>query len=365
MKLRVSGIFLFQEILIIETTHSIGLTTLAFVVLPQLDPVSASVFGLIVPVGPLIIIPMIMEVFIPFFNWIRNLLGCCNTNNSVNVKATKNENTAEGKRKNRYKKKRLMIIKRYGMVGFIFAYGLYFAYLHLSFDVFSNESRATFSLAFLCGTVFTSSLWWESTPFKKPWNQSLQGRPYFEGARSKETLIISIYKIVLNLCLLLVYIVVIVGHRKQETREVLFGKFPSSNITVFSRTIVLTSEPEVGVGCLFEEPYYLALLSISSGLLFWKLSEHACKIMMHVVDFAIPVVLNVPLTPVTLYLVLSNVDDFVLRDCNLPFIIHWTSVTPSDIALLLAAGILGYVSMIMLTLHVWKTPRQILAPRHM
>ena len=205
----------------------------------------------------------------------------------------------------------------------------------------------------MSGTVLTSCHWLENNSSVSMLLQKCHCRKtlemYTPCARKSERWIVSVCKIVLNFSLVLALFAKI-GDNDFKTMDVLFNKGSLSNMTVFGRTISLTSGPDSGAGCSFIDPFLLALVCCSSGFVFWKLSRHACRILLQIQNFALPIAMNIALVPVALFLILCHANDFVFGDCDLLLVVQWQGVSLEDVWGILAAGALGWIAVIFLKL---------------
>ena len=111
-------------------------------------------------------------------------------------------------------------------------------------------------------------------------------------------------------------------------------------------------------------PLLVATVSISSSIVCFKCSKVACKIMAQVVDFSLPLVLS---TPAAIGVVLGMYSGFMTSNdgCSLPFP-HWNTTLGKDAAdyfndmenhwenvLFIIAGLVGFLSYLLVSNHIW------------
>ena len=321
-----------------EACHTVGQSLLVFVVMPQLDPISCSVLCLVVP-----IVPYFLSVISTFAVAINNRVAHANTGagKSMQPSCFEDFNTSIAR-------------KILGVLMFIAAFIFFLLYLSLSIDNFSIENKDVFVAVFVLSTILTSLHWLENNASSEIFKCSKQNwKMYTPYARKSERLIISFCKIILSF-LFVVFYFAFIGDNNKATLDVLFNQGLLSNLTIFGRDMRLTSGPDILAGCAFIDPFLLALLCCSSGFVFWKLSRHACRILLQIQDFALPIVINIGFVPVCIYLIIYNSNNFGFGNCDLSLIVQLESMSADDIWSVVATGVLGWFAMVFLTLDVWE-----------
>ncbi|ESO82502.1 hypothetical protein LOTGIDRAFT_91642, partial [Lottia gigantea] len=175
--------------------------------------------------------------------------------------------------------------------------------------------------------------------------------------RVKLYLVISLWKILISFVFLLVLFGV---GSDQCIRTLLSLDSTASNCSIFGELNLVDLSPLHQTDCHYFFPFLVALVNIVSSVFCYKLSKAACKILVQVACFTIPLSLAVPVTFALLILSYSS------SNANLEFLrctIQWVPIISSDGLSPYLNGLLqqywfvigfaGYLSFLYIVGHNW------------
>ena len=281
-----------------------------------------------------------------------------------------NSNTNESKKREKLRSREKLFVKLNILGIFVLAAGI-------AMYVYSviNFTDPYFFVLFGIGIIFTSTEWVENFVALKPnltvSKQTEKSDKYsakievestssfsqcvymFIACRKEtETWILALVKV---LTLNLVFLPCVISIQTGESPLALFQYSTTSLSNVFGGPLVLDSVSPVSYGCWHTTPFIMMALCVGSTILFFKLSQHACRIMLQRSLFAFPVWLTMLFVPVICYLIIKDPNDFTVNGCNVlqPLLKVTEDIGDESDWLLRMSALAGTTSMILISIFVF------------
>jgi hypothetical protein len=331
---------------------------MVFIVMPAFDPASASIFPYFVCVIPTFL--------------------------SAKFQVTKKEKTKVKKTRNRDSKSKenggakiidvkeapnakkrqdeFQITPLLGTV--VFIAGLIFMCVYVFFCSESNSKFVPTIVLLLMSVIMVSVVWWENfvtSNFTKISNGEKQKSSflqyYVKSKREKVSALTYLIKIGWTfLATLIIYVIQSKGSSLETARTFLYLD-EAATVQTLSETIRLESRSYVTYGCTTSSPYFMALICCILTFVFFKAARYACRVVLQRRCFAPPIVLNLMLMPFVFVSLMKYPLSFTTEGCNVlqPL---WELDYMSSVERLwplIVSGVLGLISVVILTLHVWTT----------
>lgn len=335
------GIF---GILSIETIHSIGLNVMIFIVIPNMDPISGLLITLCVGV-----IPGVMKIFYP-------------------TAGPSNPKIKDG-RPSITTSLFVTVLSIVGAVGQLGAIAIWAYHVYIEFN--KSYPSIQYVICLILAPIFTSIYWWENYIYEG--KKQSYGIPklarHMRKCRTKLTLYASVWKMVITLVLPTAIFGINCDNLSDSCSKTMYFKLDKATVHSGIGHVDLVSEKKFG-----ECSHYLPLIVAAVGVLCsgvcFKVGKIACKIMTQIVDYSIPLVLS---TPAALGLILGMYSGFVTTKdigCDIPFPFWATDQGSSDyfgklmdrdqlgIWLPVIAGLAGFISLLLVTNHVWTPGKE-------
>ncbi|XP_060586790.1 chitin synthase chs-1-like isoform X2 [Ruditapes philippinarum] len=325
----------------VETIHSIGLNLMIFVVVPNLDPLSGLLFMLCVGA-----FPGLMKIIYPTVGPSKlrdtNARPSCTTSIFVTV------------------------ISFIGAAGQLVALGFWLFHIYLEFN--KGFPGTTYTACMIVAPIFTSVYWWENYVYEG--KKDSYGIPRLaremRKSRTKLTLYANFWKMILTLVLPIAIYGVKCG-TDSECTNTLYFKHDVAKLNSGIGHIDLTSKKDFGK-CNNHLPLVVAAIGILCSGICFKVGKVACKIMTQIVDYSLPLVLT---TPTTIGIILWMYGGFLTTDdigCEIPFP-KWAKndgakvyfghfLDDPEIWIPIIAGLIGFVSLLLITNHVWTPGKE-------
>ena len=265
--------------------------------------------------------------------------------------------------------------EQYGNICYYYYYYYYYYYvaglwcyhIYLSFN---DEFRDNipFLVCLILAPIFVSATWWENYVYNGKRGSS--GLSLFaKNVRQMKTKLL-LFTAIWKLILLIVIPIAIFGTTCEESGgeciQALFMKSPAKLDSSLISTILDTDKNFDK--CNNHLPLVVAAVCILSSGVCFKSAKVACKIMSQVVGFSLPLVLS---TPATVGIILGMYSGFITTantGCSIPFP-KWNINTNSasyfsDVAnelenlIYIIAGLVGFLSLLLVTNHIWLPGKQ-------
>ena len=216
--------------------------------------------------------------------------------------------------------------------------------------------------------LLISFTWWEN--YVHQGNRDSSGLPLFARSvrqrRTKLLLFTALWKLVLLIIVPLAISGIACEGDGSHCIKALYGTENEAKLSSNLITTTYDSEKIFGQhgNCSDYLPLLVAAVSIASSIVCFKCAKVACKIMAQVVDFSLPLVLS---TPAAIGIVLGMYSGFITTNdgCSLPFP-QWNSSLGEDAAqyfsdmgdpwenvLFIIAGLVGFLSYLLVSNHIW------------
>ncbi|XP_048776394.2 chitin synthase chs-2-like isoform X3 [Ostrea edulis] len=343
--------------LTVELIHSTGLCILVFVVMPAFDPASASILPYFVCVIPILL--------------------------SVKFQVKRDEKTKVKKKRKRHTKSKENGTKmieveeapkpkirrndfRYQEVPFLGVIVFVAALIFLCVYVFfcSESNFVTTLVLLLISVIMVSVVWWENfvtsnltqTSDGEKQKQSFL-KNYVKSKREKVSALTYLIKIGwIFLVTLIIYVIQSKGSTLETARAFLYLD-KEATVQTLSGTIRLESRSYITYGCMTSNPYFMALICFILTFVFFKAARYACRVVLQRRCFAPPIGLNLLLMPFVFVILMKYPLSFTTEGCNVLQPLWELDYTNSLERLwpLIVSGVLGLVSVAILTLYVWTT----------
>ena len=284
--------------------------------------------------------------------------------NSTGTHAS-NSNTNESKERDKWRSREKLFVKLNILGIFVLAAGI-------GMYVYSviNFTDPYFVVLFGTGIIFTSTEWVENFVALKP-NMIVSKRTeksdkysakidvestssfsqcvymFIACRKETETWILALVKV---LTLNLVFLPCVISIQTGKSPLALFQYSTTFLRNVFGEPLVLDSVSPVSYGCWHTTPFIMMALCVGSTILFFKLSQHACRIMLQRSLFAFPVWLTMLFVPVICYLIIKDPNDFTVNGCNVlqPLLKVTEDIGDESDWLLRMSALAGTTSMILI-----------------
>lgn len=326
-------LFLFKA-LCIETLHSIGLSMFLLIVLPSFEPISACMLCFSVS-----IVPAILKAAL----------------------------STEETRSNRMGISR--VIDFLAVIFQLSSQGLWIYYVYIAIGS-TNSQSVTLMVLVPLSLIMMSVSWWENfVNYPKPeGNTSFyigkgasileQLKENMETHREKVGIIVNLWKIIIMIILMPCFVYGVFCKSHDNCIKVFFFQHVPAELRYVSNATV-TDTRNFGKNCISYLPFIVSIVNILSNLICFKFAKAACKILAQRPCFALPVILSTPVVVGIILGIYSRSINITFGKCTLLFPV-WTDRDGNifrDIRdtywVAIVAGVLGYVSYIIVTNHVW------------
>ena len=319
--------FTFQS-LCVETLHSAGLFLLVFLVLPNFDPITGILITLNVAT-----IPGILKICFPQRTIRDDIFP------GTSMKVVRIINLAS------------LLCHLAGLV--LISY--------YSYRV--EPSNKTLVALIPLSAIFTSVNWWENfIPKGEKESRGLrQLKRKFSRGKAKIMCISICWKIVLTLCIM--PIIMLSPNCGKECIDFLFISTTHKNGPSIHNDILNTRFTDFRIFCKNFNwvPFLIAIVHVVMNGVCYKFAKAACKVIGQRLAFGLPLVLT---TPIALSLVIGFLSTVTMsvNGCDFKFPMWDRDVTTiqdhiADYWFVLVGGILSYLSLLLVTNHIW-TPRK-------
>lgn len=178
--------------------------------------------------------------------------------------------------------------------------------------------------------------------------------------RKEKMAALSITKLLTHFCSLITIVGIMGGF---EGLSALFNCLPSANLAMLDKSILLVNHFPLGVDCSLYHPFMIAIISLVTSYACYKGSYYACRTFLQVWAFALPLIINILLVPLLIWLtfkpdtcfakfetcsIISNAWDFSVDQEN--------SISK---VLIIFCGCLSFVSILLLTTYTCRTGHRI------
>ena len=321
---------------------------MVFLVMPAFDPVSASILPFFV-----CFLPTILSLKFQVKRDINNKV--IKTRKENGGRTVNNQQSPPSTDEVDYSYMEVSVLG-----GILFLTGFIFLCLYV---YFSSESKHIIAILVLMiiSVLLVSLSWWENfvTSNIKPKSEQSNSflKTYIKSKR--ETVSVPVYSIKIAwqfLVTLIIYVIQSDGSTL-DTARTFFYLEDSANVSTLSGNVRLESDSYIPYGCWTLNPYMMALTCLILTFAFFKTSRYACRVVLQRKCFAVPIVLNLSLTPLIFIILMKYPLAFTAAGCNVlqPL---WEIDFDSSVERvwpLIVAGILGFVSMVILTSYIWST----------
>lgn len=247
--------------------------------------------------------------------------------------------------------------------------GLWIYYVYIAIGS-TNSQSVTLMVLVPLSLIFMSVSWWENfVNYPKPDSDTpsfLRKRPMIleqlkenmDTHREKVGIIVNLWKIIIMIILMPCFVYVVFCKSHDNCIKVFFFQHVPAELRYVSNANV-TNTRNFGKNCISYLPFIVSIVNILSNLICFKLAKAACKILAQRLCFALPVILSTPAVVGIILGIYSRSINITFGKCTLLFPV-WTDQDGNifrDIRdtywVVIVAGVLGYVSSIIVTNHVW------------
>ncbi|KAK3082737.1 hypothetical protein FSP39_003848 [Pinctada imbricata] len=327
---------LLGAMMIVDTLQSAGVCIFVLVILPSLDPISAVL--LFSSIG---LIPGIIKIAYP---------ARVDKGNVEKMNLARVFNA-------------LTVLLH---VGSLVLWG-YYVFKSEHFDGASSTRKYVLTILTAISPVLISINWWEN--FVRNGNKDSTGLPSLKRSmrrrRTKVTVLTSLWKIIMTLIIMPSFIF---GVGCENGNNCLLKYFyrPADAYSRLTETLsnaTLTDDRNFGQDCVPYLPFIMAVLNIMSSVICFKAGKAACKIVAQRVSFSLPLALSTPVVLGFILAFLSSTANINADTCPLTNFVWNGDPTIlfdviGDFWPVLAAGILGYLSFLLITNHVWSPSKE-------
>ncbi|KAK3593492.1 hypothetical protein CHS0354_037014 [Potamilus streckersoni] len=319
------------SVLLMETLHSIGLNVLIYYILPNLDPVSGTLFCVSVAT-----FPGILKVLYPRQQQ-ENVSKMWNiVTGFVNF---------------------ISVLVHLGSIG-LWCYFIVFR---------QKEWNYTLLVCVIFAPLLISLLWWENYTNVEKGDREDYGKRLglvwlakrAKRQRTKLCLIVNIWKLILAILLPIAIFGPGCGINCIRTLFLLESK---ATLDGFFGSTHLTSVKHFG-SCSHYLPLVVAAISIFCSGVCYKAVKTACKITAQVFCVSLPLALTTPVSIAILFGIYAEIVTTSKTGCNLPFPawdkkegspkLYLDNITKTDFWMTILAGLAGYLSFLMICNHIW------------
>lgn len=339
--------------IIIETCHSVGISILAFIVLPSFDPASASIVYLAV------------AVFLPLLDIIDKLYKMC-TNRKHRVNVTKDEqinttkevnNTNNGELNGKTCGKWLKQIVCTDNFKFSFMYPCVGFLLQITgmilIAIYINIGWL--KVLFVLAVLLVSMKHWDNfITIAREKDDTLSPRQIkliYQKGKTRITCLANLWKIIITF----LSVIAIFTSRTTDSMSGFKSLFNSGKSTLNA----VFGEREIGdsMTCQYGIPFKVAAINIVCDYVCYKAAKTACAIFTQRLCLFIPMLLLPVVTTFTLVGLMVNPDILKLDSCDLLFT-EWCLKSIDGIGTyyieLIMAFVFLYLSIPVITRHVWR-----------
>ena len=245
---------------------------------------------------------------------------------------------------------------------FHFCPGVWVYYVYNQSD--KGFENVSYVICMIIAPIFTSIYWWENYVYEG--RKSSIGIPklarHMRKCRTKLTLYASVLKMILTIVTPIAIYGIKCGSNCIDTLyfKDAFASLQSDSVG----HIELNSKEDFGQ-CDNHLPLIVAAIGVLCSGICFKVGKVACKIMTQIVDYSLPLVL---VTPATLCLIILWMFDGLDLGCEIPFP-KWAKdqssskyfdnfTKMSDVWISIIAGVVGFVSLLLITNHVWTPGKE-------
>lgn len=321
-----------------ETLHSIGVYMMVFVVMPSFEPIAAG------------LVSLNMGVFPAFFKIIYP------------ARSSKKHTPTHEENRN------LRISSGINCVAFVLhlaAIILWCYYVYHS-DGNTITSHTVLLVCMLLSPIFISIGYWEN--YVRRGDKESVGLPLLKRrigqGKTKITILTSLWKLVLMFGVLPSIFLGPSCHNSVDCIKAFYFHGPGSWFTSPVGDTFVANDTNGILGlCTELFPFILAILVLVFEIIVFKVAKAACKIVAHKVGYALPMAL---ITPASIGLILafySGSATISITGCITPFP-TWNGDAMlivdeiSSYWLALVAGSLSYLSLLLITNHVWSPSKE-------
>ncbi|VDI58932.1 chitin synthase [Mytilus galloprovincialis] len=319
--------------LCVETLHSAGLFLLVFIVLPNFDPLTGILIALNVATVP-------------------GILKICFPQRTVKDEIVPNASLTT-----------VRIINAVSVLCHLGGLGLTGYYIYRV-----DQSNKILLVVTILAAIFTSIYWWENFIPKGESESSGMRQLKRQFCRGKtKVLCISIcWKMVLTLCVMPV--VLVSPSCGENCTDFIFIRTTNKQGPEIHNDILNTELTDFRNFCINFNwvPFLIAIVHVVMNGLCYKFAKAACKIIGQRLAFGLPLVLTPPIA-LSFVLGLQSTATMSVYGCELKFPMWDGDVTNiqehiDDYWFVLVGGILSYLSLLLVTSHVWTPSKERLQP---
>lgn len=251
--------------------------------------------------------------------------------------------------------------------------GLWIYYVYIAIGS-TNSQSVTLMVLVPLSLILISVSWWEnSVNYPEPDSDT----PCYYGKRvtileklkknmdthrEKVGIIVNLWKIIIMIILMPCFLYVVFCKSHDNCIKVFFFQHVPAELRYVSNANV-TNTRNFGKNCISYLPFMVSIVNILSNLICFKLAKAACKILAQRLCFVLPVMLSTPAVVGIILGIYSRSINITFGKCTLLFPV-WTDQDGNNFRdimdtywVVIAAGVFGYVSSIIVTNHVWFPSR--------
>ena len=337
--LHIRSICPFQA-LIIETLHSIGVCIFVLVLLPNIEPLSGVLLCCCVA-----LVPGIIKIIYP-----SRIPRLDDSQKMVAARA----------------------INFFAMLFQLAAIALwcYYVFDTDKSDGFNDTRTYVMTVLVAISPILVSINWWEN--YVRNGDKESKGLPKLKRGmrrrRTKVTAITSVWKLIMTLIIMPSAIYGIGCAQGTECVRSFFfqNRGQTTSLSDWFTSAVMADERNFGNQCISWFPFVISILNIICSVVCFKAGKAACKIVAQRVSFSFPLALSTPIVIGFVLGLYSGTATFQVNGCTLLYP-TWINDNGdptelfdviSDYWMVLAAGLLGYMSFLLITNHVWSPSKE-------
>lgn len=274
------------------------------------------------------------------------------------------------------KSMRICISRGVNILAVIFQFGsqgLWIYYVYIAIGSIDSQT-VTLMVLLPISLILVSVTWWENFVNKHKSDRDTSSNCE-KGAsnlkmdthKEKVGVLVNLWKIIIMIVLMPCLVYGIFCKTRDTCIKVFFFHHGPAELRYISNAS-MTDNRNFGKDCISYVPFIVSIVNIFSNLICFKFAKAACKILAQKFCFALPVLLSTPVVIGIILGIYSSSIDLTFGKCTLPFPVWIDREHDRDVFtdikdtywVVIIAGVLGFVSTIIVTNHIWYPEKKIL-----
>lgn len=271
---------------------------------------------------------------------------------------------------------RICITRGVNILAVIFQFGsqgLWIYYVYIAIGSIDSQT-VTLMVLLPISLTLVSVTWWENfvNKHKPDRNTSCNcekgaSNLKMDTHKEKVGVLVNLWKIIITIVLMPCLVYGIFCQSRDTCIKVFFSHHGPAELRYISNAS-MTDNRNFGKDCISYVPFIVSIVNIFSNLICFKFAKAACKILAQKFCFALPVLLSTPVVIGIILGIYSGSIDLTFGKCTLPFPVWIDREHDRDVFtdikdtywVVIIAGVLGFVSTIIVTNHIWYPEKKML-----